>query len=132
MKLENFIEHYKYTSDGAVDTWEIPTLIDGKYQDDCDGLALGVLYYVVAEESLLKLWWLFMFTSTKLLYVITASGEGHMVLRHNGKYIDTYTKKWVTEEEMLSLGHTFSKYKMYYFPQVALKLLTTKLYRCLS
>lgn len=127
MKLENFIERYKYTEDGKYDTWEIPKLIDGKYMDDCDGLALGVLYYVLANESLFKFWYLLIFTKVKLFYVVTSNSVGHMVLRDKaGRYIDTYSKEWVSEETMLSYGHKFSKLKMYYFPQVALKMGITK------
>ncbi len=75
MKLTEFLSKYEYKVDTG-DTWTIPVLEDGKYQD--------------------------------------------------GQYIDTYSKAWISKEAMKEFGHEFHWSKMFYFPQVALKMAITK------
>ena len=126
MTLEDFNKAYSYKADPAkYDQWLIPKLEAGSIQDDCDGFSLGILYYVLADQSLLKFWWLLL-TSAKIYYV-TNEGAGHAVLRYKKHYIDNWTKRWVTKEFMEDLGHTFHVSRMFYFWQVALKMLLTKL-----
>lgn len=128
MTLQDFLSHYQYQPDPIKkDIWIIPKLSNGVYSDDCDGLALGVLYYVLAKESLWTFWYLLIFTNTRIFYVITSEGVGHVVLRHEDQYIDTYSKAWVTKEQMLSYGHKFHWSKMFFFWQVALKMLIGKI-----
>lgn len=128
MNLQTFLSLYQYKSDKTkLDHWSIPKLINGKFEDDCDGLALGILYYVLAKESLLTFWFLLIFTDTKIIFVKTSKGIGHVVLRHKGLYIDTYSKAWITKEQMLDYGHKFHWSKMFFFWQVALKMLIGKI-----
>ena len=125
MTLEDFNKLYRYRSDPAgIDQWLIPRVDDdGLLQDDCDGFSLGVIYYVLAEESLFKFWEL-LATRAKIHYV--DNNGGHAVLQFDGKYIDNWTQEWVTKEHMESLGHKFHK-RDYMFYQVALKMLNTKI-----
>jgi len=80
------------------------------------------LYYVIAEKSLLKFWWLLL-TKAKIHYV--RNNGGHAVLQLDGKYIDNWTKDWVSKQEMEALGHKFH-FVFYLTYQVAVKMLYTK------
>jgi len=128
MTLQDFNKLYRYRSDpDGIDQWRIPSYDEsGLLQDDCDGFSLSVLYYVIARESWLRFWCLLVFGSAKIYYV-TNEGAGHAVLRYKGKYIDNWTRRWVSKAHMESLGHTFHWSRSYYFWQVALKMLLTKL-----
>lgn len=125
MTLKDFTERYVYRYDPkSYDQWRIPKLENGKYQDDCDGFSLGVLYYVVCDESLFNFWYQLIFGKAKIHYV--DNNGGHAVLQLDGMYIDNWTKEWVTKEHMESLGHVFHK-RDYLFYQVALKMTYTKI-----
>ena len=125
MTLSELNKLYKYRNDPKTyDQWLIPRVTDGKLQDDCDGFSLAVLYYVVAEESILKFWKLLITGKAKIHYVY--NNGGHAVLQLDGMYIDNWTLEWVTKEHMEALGHQFHK-RDYMFYQVALKMLATKI-----
>lgn len=133
MTLEYFLSRYQYKPDHIKkDMWEIPKLVNNQYLDDCDGLALGILFYVLANESWFKFWFLLMFTNTKIIYVITSKGIGHVVLKHKGLYIDTYSKAWVSKQQLLDYGHKFHWSRMFLFWQVGIKLGIAKLYSLLK
>ena len=128
MDLKTFLSLYQYESDKTkLDHWSIPKLINGKFEDDCDGFCLGVLYFCLAEESLFKFWLLLVFYDTKIIYCKTKSNVGHVVLKHKGKYIDTFSKEWVDKQQMLNYGHKFNKLFMFNFLQIALKMLIGKI-----
>jgi len=125
MTLKDFTERYVYRYDPkSYDQWRIPKLEDGKYQDDCDGFLLGVLYYVVCDESLFTFWYQLIFGQAKIHYV--DNNGGHAVLQLDGEYIDNWTKEWVTKEHMESLGHVFHPW-MFNAYQVALKMIYAKI-----
>ena len=125
MTLKDFTERYVYRYDPkSYDQWRIPKLEDGKYQDDCDGFSLGVLYYVVCNESLFTFWYQLIFGQAKIHYV--DNNGGHAVLQLDGMYIDNWTKEWVTKEHMESLGHVFHPW-MFNAYQVALKMIYAKI-----
>jgi hypothetical protein len=125
MTLQQFLSRYVYRYDPkSYDQWRIPKLEDGKYQDDCDGFSLGVLYYVVCDESLFTFWYQLIFGQAKIHYV--DNNGGHAVLQLNGMYIDNWTKEWVTKEHMESLGHVFHPW-MFNAYQVALKMIYAKI-----
>jgi predicted transglutaminase-like cysteine proteinase len=122
VKLETFFKLYEYRSEKG-DQWRIPKIENGQILGDCEDAALGVLYYVIANESLVKFWWLLL-TSAKICYVKN-DGEGHAVLKYKGQYIDNWTMKWVSKQEMEALGHKFH-FVFYLTYQVAVKMLYTK------
>jgi hypothetical protein len=125
MNLKDFTDRYIYRYDPkSYDQWRIPKLEDGKYQDDCDGFSLGVLYYVICNESLFTFWYQLIFGKAKIHYV--DNNGGHAVLQLDGMYIDNWTKEWVTKEHMESLGHVFHPW-MFNAYQVALKMIYAKI-----
>jgi predicted transglutaminase-like cysteine proteinase len=119
--LDTFNSLFEYKADQG-DQWRIPKIKNGKILGDCEDYALGVLYYVIAEKSLLKFWWLLL-TKAKIHYV--RNNGGHAVLQLDGKYIDNWTKDWVSKQEMEALGHKFH-FVFYLTYQVAVKMLYTK------
>jgi hypothetical protein len=125
MNLKDFTDRYVYRYDPkSYDQWRIPKPEDGKYQDDCDGFSIGVLYYVVCNESLFTFWYQLIFGQAKIHYV--DNNGGHAVLQLDGMYIDNWTKEWVTKERMESLGHVFHPW-MFNAYQVALKMIYAKI-----
>ncbi|MDF1690514.1 MAG: hypothetical protein P1U35_12985 [Cycloclasticus sp.] len=125
MTLKDFTENFVYRYDPkSYDQWRIPKLEDGKYEGDCEDHALGVLYYVVCDESLFTFWYQLIFGQAKIHYV--DNNGGHAVLQLDGMYIDNWTKEWVTKEHMESLGHVFHPW-MFNAYQVALKMIYAKI-----
>ena len=124
MILDTFNSLFEYKADQG-DQWRIPKIKNGKILGDCEDYALGVLYYVIAEKSLFKFWWLLL-TKAKIHYV--RNNGGHAVLQLDGKYIDNWTKEFVTKKHMESLGHKFH-WGFYLTYQVALKMLFTKVFK---
>ena len=122
MILDTFNSLFEYKADQG-DQWRIPKIVNGKILGDCEDYALGVLYYVIAEKSLLK-FWLLLLSRAKICYVKN-DGEGHAVLKYKGQYIDNWTKDWVSKREMEALGHKFH-FVFYLTYQVAVKMLYTK------
>jgi predicted transglutaminase-like cysteine proteinase len=122
--LDTFNSLFEYKADQG-DQWRIPKIVNGKILGDCEDYALGVLYYVIAEKSLFK-FWLLLLTKAKIHYV--RNNGGHAVLQLDGKYIDNWTKEFVTKEHMESLGHKFH-WGFYLTYQVALKMLFTKVFK---
>lgn len=124
MKLEDFNNAYGYKNDPKeYDQWIIPPIVDGKIRDDCDGYSLGVLYYVVANESIFRFWWLLL-TSAKIHRVY--NDGHHVVLRVKDRYIDNWTREWVDKAHMESLGHKFYCFQHPLF-SVVVKMLYTKI-----
>ena len=121
MILDTFNSLFEYKADQG-DQWRIPKIVNGKILGDCEDYALGVLYYVIAEKSLFK-FWLLLLTKAKIHYV--RNNGGHAVLQLDGKYIDNWTKEWVSKQEMEALGHKFHMFQ-YTLLAVALKMLFTK------
>jgi predicted transglutaminase-like cysteine proteinase len=122
MLLETFNSLYEYRSEKG-DHWRIPKIKDGKILGDCEDYSLGVLYYVIADKSLIKFWWLLL-TSAKIHYV--RNNGGHAVLQYKGQYIDNWTMQWVSKKEMEALGHKFHMFQ-YTWLAVAIKMLLGKL-----
>lgn len=124
LKDFNMAYHYKYDPKNY-DQWIVPKAEDGKILDDCDGYSLGVLYYVCCEGSFLKFWLSLITRKSKMCYVKTRTGGGHVVLRWEGKYIDNWTKRFVSKEVMEGLGHSF-QFIQFTPLQVALKMAYTQ------
>ena len=122
MDLQTLNENYVYKYDRKLDSWQVMKLENGKYYGDCEDYSLTVLFCIVSNGSWFTFWKL-LFTKAKMHYV--ENNGGHAVLQVDGKYIDNWTKEWVTKEHMESLGHKFHRYQ--YLPfQVALKMLIGK------
>ena len=121
MNLDTFNALFEYRSEEG-DQWRIPKVED-KILGDCEDYALGVLYYVVCEESLLAFWYQLIFGKAKIHYV--NNNGGHAVLQVDGMYIDNWTKDWVSKRHMEAMGHKFH-FLFYLTYQVALKMLYTK------
>jgi predicted transglutaminase-like cysteine proteinase len=122
MLLDTFNRLYEYKSEEG-DQWRIPKIVNGQILGDCEDYSLGVLYYVLAEKSLFKFWWLLL-TKAKVCYV--DNNGGHAVLRYEDQYIDNWTKEFVPKQHMQALGHKFH-WGFYLTYQVALKMLYTKI-----
>ena len=119
MTLEEINKRFTYVADKG-DTWRIMSGL--KLRGYCEDYALTVLFHVVCQGSLLKFLCRLIFGNAKLLHCTTKNGEGHAVLKVGKNYIDNWTKKWVSKEDMEDLGHEFhsSHYRWYH---VAFKLL---------
>lgn len=123
MNLNTFNALFEYRSENG-DQWRIPKIED-KILGDCEDYALGVLYYVVCEESLFK-FWRYLLTGRAKIHYVKNDGEGHAVLQVDGEYIDNWTKDWVSKRHMEAVGHKFH-FLFYLTYQVALKMLYGKI-----
>ena len=83
MTLKELNDNFIYTPDKQED-WSIPSLVDGKYKDDCDGYMLAIYYKVDDFKD-----------RTKLVWFCTAWGVGHVVTEIDGMIIDNNTKRLV-------------------------------------
>jgi len=98
---------------------------DGKYRGDCDDFVLTALF--IETGSLSKFWYELIFGSAKVFLVTTSNGGGHAVLRYNGRYIDNWSRSWVSREHMESVyGHKFSAW-LFPWNATALKMLLGKI-----
>ena len=115
---------YKYDIDQYAkrEYWQI--MKDHPYVGDCEDYALTLLY-LISGKSMWKFWFYLITGKAQIRRVITKNGGGHAVLRFGNMWVDNWTKKFVSWEEMAKLGH--KKYYWFYFPQdVALKLAMAK------
>jgi len=80
MKLKEFNSKFVYTPDRkGADQWGIPNIEDGFIRDDCEGYALGLRKYVDGMEN-------------TEIYFCKFKGQGHVVSKINGMYIDNIMK----------------------------------------
>jgi len=115
---------YKYDKDqyASKDHWKVMT--ETPYHGDCEDYALTALWLICGKSWLV--FWFKLFTfQAQLKLVHTKNGGGHGVLRYKKKYIDNWSKKFVTKEEMEELGHVFQPIR--FLPTtVAIKMLMAK------
>lgn len=103
MKNLNYLNsRFHYKSDGRVDRW---TLMEpdskGHLYGDCEDYSLWIAYWLIAEGSWLKLYWMILTRQVKFHYVrVKATWEPHMVLEHKGMCIDNIYRKWVSRHKM--------------------------------
>ena len=88
MTTQEFIDNFKYTPDGRIDSWRI---INDTLEGDCDDFATTVLY--LESGSLLKFWLNVIFLRASFHFVTTGT-ENHVVLKYKGKYIDNIKPQW--------------------------------------
>ena len=115
---------YKYDKDqyASRDHWKVMT--KAPYYGDCEDYALTALW-LIGDKSWSKFWWRLFTFQAQLKLVHTKNGGGHGVLRYKNMYIDNWTKKFVTKEEMEKLGHVFQPVR--FLPStVAIKMLMAK------
>jgi len=87
-KTDEFIAAWKYEADGSLDNYH---LLSAGQAGDCDDFAVSVAY--LEAGGLLK--FIFNITTFRSSFhrVTATAGEGHLVLRHRGKYIDNIKRK---------------------------------------
>ena len=112
---------YKYDKEQykVSDHWKI--MKEAPYVGDCEDYSLTVLY-LISKKSWIK-FWLHLFTfKAKICFVTTHTGGGHAVLKFGKLYIDNWSKKFVSKQEMEKLGHRFHPWR--FLPTtVAIKML---------
>tara|TARA_B100002019_G_scaffold237890_1_gene212823 strand:+ start:638 stop:1039 length:402 start_codon:yes stop_codon:yes gene_type:complete len=119
---------WKYRRDmdqyGKKDYWKV--MKKPPYEGDCEDYALTMLY-LISGKSWLK-FWMYLFTfRAKLCLVTTKNGQGHGVLKFRKMYIDNWTKKFVTKEEMEAIGHKFHSWR--FMPTtVAIRMFIAKVF----
>ena len=98
--IRDYVEwKFEYTSDqeqrGFPEHWvdreelaELPDAERGEFKDDCDGFALACRYQC-REEGI---------DNSRLVYCLTETGEGHLVLEVDGWILDN-RRKWVTARD---------------------------------
>ena len=113
---------YLYDTDqyGSRDYWTI--MKEPPYEGDCEDYALTLLW-LMSGKSMVHFWFNIITMKVQLRRVITDNGKGggHVVLKIGNLYIDNWTKRFVSWEEMDKLGH--KKYLWMYDPMsVILKM----------
>ena len=124
--LNDLVTRFEYRSDGKVDTWRIlKPNGNGTYIGDCDDFALTALY--LTTGSLWRFWAALIFGSAKVYYVVTSTGGGHAVMRYKGRYIDNWSRDWVSRGFMeRTYGHAFSPWQ-FVWQVTAIKMALGKL-----
>ena len=104
---------FVYKKDSGKDKWSVMfPAEDGKLYGDCEDYSLTVAYRM-CNCSLIEMFYALFRRKFVFHYVLTKAGEGHAVMEHEGKYIDNWTKRWVTKPTMEKL-HTFKyEFKLY-------------------
>lgn len=97
---------YLYDTDqyGSLDHWTI--MKEPPYEGDCEDYALTLLW-LMSGKSMVHFWFNIITMKVQLRRVITDNGKGvgHVVLKIGNLYIDNWTKRFVSWEEMDKLGH---------------------------
>ncbi len=116
---------YKYDSNqyGKRDHWKV--MKKPPYEGDCEDYALTMLY-LISEKSWFRFWFYLFTFKARICFVTTKNGGGHGVLKFHKLYIDNWSKKFVSKQEMEKLGHRFHPWR--FLPTtVAIKMLVAKL-----
>jgi len=110
--LEYLNEHFNYEYDkdiyGERDCWRI--MYNLPFNGDCEDYSLTYLYEAAGRNHAKVIWYLL--TGKAKMCFCRFKGEGHAVLRWEGKYIDNIQKKFCTKEYMEHRSYVFddSKY----------------------
>lgn len=105
IKLLNSKFKYKYDS-RWFDRWRILDISQEKVEGDCEDYSLTFVY-LASDQSLRKFWKNLLLRKFSLHYVKTPRGEGHIVCKHNGLYIDNIQKAFRTKDEYIEKGYKF-------------------------
>lgn len=115
-KMDEFLqylnEHFDYEYDkdmyGSRDCWRI--MYQLPFKGDCEDYSLTYLYEAAGRSHAKVVWYLL--TGKAKMCFCRFEGEGHAVLRWEGKYIDNIQKKFCTKEYMEHRSYVFddSKY----------------------
>lgn len=111
--LSDLNNRFEYRRDRK-ETWSIMKG-RGTLRGDCEDYAL-TLIWMMERESMTRFWW----SLTRGKYVIwycTHKGNGHVVLWHDGKWIDNIRRKWVRE-----LPAQYDLRYPHWTPTIALKM----------
>ena len=87
---------YKYDKDqyGRKEHWTIMQQPEGPLVGDCEDYSLTLLWYLEGK-SMRRFWWSLL-TRKAEMWFCKVNGEGHAVLKYNGKWIDNIEKEWVS------------------------------------
>jgi len=129
--MQEFLEHlnanfkYHYDKDlyGKRESWHI--MYHLPFEGDCEDYALTYLYEASGRSHAKMLWHLF--TGKAKICFCKFKGQGHAVLRWDGKYIDNIQKKFCTKEYMEKRFYEFHK-SWFTVNVVTVKLLKGYLY----
>lgn len=113
MTLKALNDNFIYTPDKQED-WTIPSLVDGKYRDDCDGYMLAV-YYAVDDFQ----------NKDKKVWFCNAYGGGHVVTEIDGLFIDNNTRKLVDLKILEMAG--YSNFRRVYPVEIWFKMFVSKI-----
>lgn len=89
-------------------------------EGDCEDYSLTVLW-LVCEKNILKFFKLLLTGEYKLHFVKMSSGAGHLVMEHNGMFVDNIVKKPVVKE-FLEQHYKYKFVYRYIFPHVVIKM----------
>jgi predicted transglutaminase-like cysteine proteinase len=89
MQTHEFIAQFRYSADKGMDSYRI---LKAGERGDCDDFAMTVAY--LEAGSIARLWINILTLRTTFHRVTATEGEGHLVLKHRGQYIDNIKKYW--------------------------------------
>lgn len=86
---------YKYDKDqyGRKEHWTIMQQDSGPLIGDCEDYSLTLLWYL--EGKSMKNFWKALLSGRAEMWFCKVNGEGHAVLKYNGKWIDNGVRQWV-------------------------------------
>jgi len=132
--VQTFSKKWEYRYDteqyGQKDAWFIIKELSpkGKYVGDCEDFALTLLYKL-ADESIVKFWWLLITRQAKICAVGPSRWKStHAVLRYKGMYADNWTKRFVVKKGIEDNGFVFSIW-LFIPVQVAIKMAISEVYK---
>lgn len=98
---------YKYDKDqyGRREYWNIMQEKNGPLVGDCEDYSLTLLWYLEGKSY----WnfWKALFTRKAQIWFCLVNGNGHAILKYNGKWIDNGVKQWVDGFPQYDLKHRY-------------------------
>jgi len=108
----DFTNKWKYRYDkeqyGSSDAWVIirSESEEGKFEGDCEDYALSLLWRL-SDKKDWKMWWMLLTRQAGICAVGSSKTKiTHAVLRYKGEYIDNWTRKFGSKQE-IEKNHTF-------------------------
>lgn len=111
ISLKEFNKAFKYTPDKGED-WSIPTLVDGRYRNDCDGYMLAIIYLVEDFKDVKKDVWF-----------CRVNGAGHVVTETPEGFIDNNYRSLVPK--YMLRGYT--DFRRVYTIEIKFKMFMSKI-----
>lgn len=114
--LDVMRKKFVYEADGKLDSWQILDTNKDVINGDCDDFSITIAY-LLSDKNMLKLFFNVLTLKIIFWFVLTEDGYGHIVMKHNGYYVDNRYKTWM---ENFS---TYRKIMPVVLPFVLMKLL---------